>query len=140
QFALNADKTLQYSVTVQNLTGPPTASHIHQAAAGVNGPVIVTLDPSPVTGTSGTYSGTTSALTDAQVTALQTDGLYVNVHTAANPGGEIRGQIGAITATGTAKFALNADKTLRYSVTVQGLSGPPGAAHVHQGDPGVAGP
>src|SRR5262249_25959821 len=96
---------------------------------------------STVTGTSGTFSGTTAALTDAQVTALKTGGLYVNVHTAANTSGEIRGQIGTVTpATGSAHFLLNADKTLTYSVTVQDLSGPASASHVHQGNLGVPGP
>ena len=141
-FALNADHTLRYSVSVQNLSGRPIAAHIHQAPAGTPGPVIVPLDTSAVTGTSGTFSGTsTVALTDAQVTALQAGGLYVNVHTTANSAGEIRGQIAALTpATGSAQFRVNADKTLTYTVRVQDLSGPPRAAHVHQGDAGVPGP
>ena len=141
-FALNADHTLRYSVSVQNLSGRPIAAHIHQAPAGTPGPVIVPLDASAVTGTSGTFSGTsTVALTDAQVTALQAGGLYVNVHTTANSAGEIRGQIAALTpATGSAQFRVNADKTLTYTVRVQDLSGPPRAAHVHQGDAGVPGP
>src|SRR5206468_1549375 len=82
---------------VQNLSGRPIAAHIHQAPAGTPGPVIVPLDASAVTGTSGTFSGTsTVALTDAQVTVLQAGGLYVNVHTARNGSGEIRGQIAVV--------------------------------------------
>ena len=68
-----------------------TAAHIHQAAAGVSGPVIVPLaETSP--GVWSVPAGIT--LTEAQVDALNAGGLYFNAHTVINPGGEIRGQIG----------------------------------------------
>ncbi|MDQ6618085.1 MAG: CHRD domain-containing protein, partial [Pseudomonadota bacterium] len=58
-------------------------------AAGVIGPVIV-----PFTVSGNSYSCNAGAtLTDEQVTALGNGGLYANVHTAANPGGEIRAQV-----------------------------------------------
>jgi len=81
-------------------TFPPgtiKASHIHIAAAGVAGPVIV---PLTVTGSNVTCAAN-ATLTDDQVTALKSNGLYANVHTAAFPNGEIRGQIGAAPGVNT---------------------------------------
>ena len=70
-----------------------TAAHIHQADAGVNGAVIVPLTESPA-GSGNWIVPTNSVLTQAQATALAAGGLYFNAHTPANPGGDIRGQIG----------------------------------------------
>ena len=76
---------------VGNPEGP---IHIHIGEAGENGPIIRNLmvevdseDPG-----SGEFTGTFD-LSDEQVGALVTDGLYVNLHTEANPSGELRGQI-----------------------------------------------
>jgi subtilisin family serine protease len=65
----------------------PTAAHIHSGAVGVNGPIEVPLDHTvnPMVGS--------ATLTDAQQGMLANQLLYVNIHTAAFPGGEIRGQI-----------------------------------------------
>jgi len=82
-----AGANLAYELFVTDLTDV-TAAHIHQGATGVNGPVIIPIAAGPFT----TQSGT-SAITPDQVAALNSGGLYANVHTAANPGGEIRGQI-----------------------------------------------
>ena len=67
-----------------------TAAHVHMGAAGVNGPVIV-----PLTKTSeGVWSVPAgSMLTAEQLKAYRAGGLYVNVHTDANKGGEIRAQL-----------------------------------------------
>lgn len=81
--------TLSATLTYQGLTGPITASHLHIAPVGVNGPVIVTIGalPSPI--------AFTSVLAAPDAAALLSGGLYANVHTATFPGGEIRGQLAA---------------------------------------------
>lgn len=88
-FSLDAaTKVLTYNVTYAGLSGPATAAHIHAAAAaGGNGPPVVPFAnaASPITGT--------VTLTDAQIADLNAGKWYVNVHTAANRGGEIRGDI-----------------------------------------------
>ncbi len=86
-FTLNGDQTLTYNVTTSGLSG--TAAHIHSGAAGVSGSILF-----PLSGGPSTWSGTTAAFTPAQIALLKRGGLYVNVHTTANPNGEIRGQIG----------------------------------------------
>ena len=82
-------KTLTYTLTFQGLTGPAGAAHFHgPAAAGANGGVAVAIGKdlvSPVTGK--------ATLTDAQIKDLTAGMWYVNVHTDANKGGELRGQV-----------------------------------------------
>ena len=76
------------TVTTSGVTG--TAAHIHQGKAGQNGPVIIPLvkkDDNTWTVPPFTY------LTDAQYIAYIDGDLYVNVHSAANPGGQVRGQL-----------------------------------------------
>lgn len=86
-----ASKQVSWRVDYTGLSGPAAAAHIHCGApAGGNAGVAVPLGSgsnwnSPLTG-----SGT---LTDAQLQQLQSGQCYVNVHTAANKGGEIRGQL-----------------------------------------------
>ena len=83
-------RALIYTVEYTGLTGPATAAHIHgPAAGGANGPVMVPF----ATAASPIKGGVT--LTEAQRDALVAGQTYVNVHTAANPGGEIRGQLPA---------------------------------------------
>ncbi len=83
------DKTVSGSVKTSGVVG--TAAHIHMAPAGRNGPVIVTLTKSSDGNTWSVPAG--AKLTDAQYDAYKASGLYVNVHSAANKGGEIRGQL-----------------------------------------------
>ena len=87
-FAMLDGKTFTYTVNYKDLTGPAVAAHFHDAATpGGNGPPIV-----PATVTPMTIKGT-ATLTDAQIADLNAGKVYFNVHTAANPGGEIRGTL-----------------------------------------------
>ncbi|MDQ6629666.1 MAG: CHRD domain-containing protein [Pseudomonadota bacterium] len=81
--------SLSWTVTYAGASGPVTAGHFHgPAAPGSNAGVVVPFTgslASPITGT--------ATLTDAQVADLKAGKWYVNLHTAANPGGELRGQV-----------------------------------------------
>ncbi|MEJ8813276.1 CHRD domain-containing protein [Variovorax ureilyticus] len=79
---------LKYKITYDGLSGPATAAHFHgPASAGANAAVVV-----PFTNASSPIEGT-ATLTPAQAADLMAGRWYANVHTAANPGGEIRGQM-----------------------------------------------
>ena len=81
--------TLTWTVSYSGLTGPVTAGHIHgPAAAGANAGVVIPFTgnlSSPITGK--------ATLTAAQAADLTAGRYYVNLHTAKNPGGEIRAQL-----------------------------------------------
>jgi hypothetical protein len=79
---------LTWKLTFSGLSGKATAAHIHKGKKGVSGPVVVPLCgpcKSPLTGK--------TQISKAIITALETHDAYVNVHTAKNPGGEIRAQV-----------------------------------------------
>jgi hypothetical protein len=82
-------KQIHYHVTFAQLSGPATMAHFHgPALVGVNAKVQIAM-PNPVN----SLIDGTATLTDEQSRDLL-DGLwYFNVHTAKNPGGEIRGQV-----------------------------------------------
>ena len=81
------DGAVSGSITTTGVPG--MAAHIHTGAAGVNGPVII-----PLTKDGDTYKVPAGAKLSAdQMKAFKAGELYVNVHTAANKGGEIRGQL-----------------------------------------------
>ncbi|RDD61867.1 CHRD domain-containing protein [Ferruginivarius sediminum] len=115
----NADR-IDYELSYQDLTDVVQQAHIHLGTAGTIGGIITFLctnrenepmvsDPAPACPgpTSGTVSGTilpgdiigpigqnlNPGEFDKLVAALRNGGAYVNVHTAANPAGEIRGQV-----------------------------------------------
>lgn len=134
---------LTYRVFYENLTGAATLSHFHgNVLHGTNGAVKVglTVTPSPMTGT--------VAYSQADEGALLAGRWYVNLHTAANPGGEIRGQMVprvvpmdclqespvnlAFTSAGFAQVAIDtALNTLSYDVRVLSLTGAETSAHIH---------
>ena len=95
---------LNFTVSVANLSGNPTASHIHIAAPGASGPVRFNFcgtsdTPACTAVTNGVIAtGTASTLAggitiDSLMSAIRAGNAYVNVHTSANPGGEIRGYL-----------------------------------------------
>ncbi len=165
-FSLNPGMTeLKFDITVDSLTGPITAAHFHLGPAGEPGPVARTLTDDFVGNTASGYwrSDDPEPLTEALVNALLEDSLYINIHTAANGAGEIRGQVILDTdihlgtqltvnqevppvavgseASGTAAFSLDDSMTeLQFDLTVTNLTGPITAAHFHMGTPGQAGP
>ena len=136
-FMLNDDRTeLTYTVSYQGLSGAVTGAHFHRGVAGVNGSVIKGFVTTGALA-SGMFTGVwkasdaTQPLTTAFVESLLTGRVYVNIHTAANPGGEIRGQVNlgtalqftvdlssaqenpsnASTGTGTGVFVLSPDRS-----------------------------
>ena len=81
-------KKLTWKGSYSGLTGPATAAHFHgPAAVGKNAPVMVPISPNGPS-----FEGS-ATLDDAQAKALMDGEMYVNVHTATNKGGEIRGQL-----------------------------------------------
>jgi len=84
-----ASKKLSWKLSYSGLSGPATAAHFHgPAEAGKNAGVMV-----PIPGIASSPAEGSATLTEAQASDLLAGKLYVNIHTAANPGGEIRGQV-----------------------------------------------
>ena len=84
------DKTLAWRIEYSDLSGEPTAAHFHgPAGPGENKPPVIGIDvgPSPIEGS--------VEITEEQAEELTAGRLYFNIHTAANPQGEIRGQVTA---------------------------------------------
>ena len=86
--AVGMDRKVTGSVKTTGVDG--IAAHIHTGGPGEKGPPIITLTK----GENGVWAVPADAtLTDEQYAAFKAGKLYVNVHSAANKGGEIRGQI-----------------------------------------------
>ena len=138
------------------LTGiTATAAHIHTGILGANGPVLFDLRET-ASGSGIWINAVDVVLSDAQITTLKAGGLYFNAHSAAFPGGEIRGQIGlnariarisapqevpanASTATGTGTLVVDPlTRAASGGLTATGLTIT--AAHIHLGATGVNGP
>ena len=154
------DAGVLYYLTVDGLTGPIANAHFHEAEMGVNGDVVRgILDEFDGTSAFGLWTPTDGEpLTEELTETLLGGGLYLNVHTAAYPGGEIRGQVllssgwgfhAALDAeqstedvtsdgTGTGTFTLT-DAGLLFHVTIDGLTGPIANAHFHRAPAGEDG-
>jgi hypothetical protein len=146
-----------YQITATNL---PTAAaaHIHAAAAGVSGNVVIPLTTPDASGKSSGCAKTTRALVKSIL--ANPAGFYVNVHTAEFPAGAIRGQLEGSSQTafgwiaardlvgssepnakGTAVVRIRKDAGLVcYRLTAQNVTLPTIAAHIHRGGAGVNGP
>jgi CHRD domain-containing protein len=93
---------LNWQLSFGGLTGDAVAAHIHIAARGTPGPVVVPLCSPCTSGATGTANITATVLD-----AIQSDRAYVNVHTKTNPAGEIRGQV---SPAATLKTSLRASQ------------------------------
>ena len=81
-------KKLSWKGSTSGLTAPATAAHFHVGESGKNGAVAV-----PIAGADKAAFEGSATLTDAQAADMMAGRWYVNIHTAANKAGEIRGQL-----------------------------------------------
>jgi hypothetical protein len=171
----SGNRTLAYTVNAVGLRSA-TAVHVHLGGSAVaNGPVLLTLFTNPTDTTLTATQLVTGAIADnavlggvsfdSLVTLMKNGTAYVDVHSTANPGGLIRGQISRIgqqapgdmfaapsltgakerptpvttTATGAATFEVLPDGSVRFKVNVAGLTGAT-MAHIHSGVADSVGP
>ena len=151
--------SVSWELSFSGLTGNAVAAHIHQAATGSAGPVVLALCgpcQSPLTGT--------GSLTQAALDAIEGGNAYVNVHTPPNAPGEIRGQLSITAAISTTLDArqerprpkgntrratgtftatvtkLGATGRIAWRLRFSGTTGRVTAAHIHIAPRGRAGP
>lgn len=157
----NDFKTAHWRLMVSDIISP-TAAHIHIGEPGVSGPVVFPLFTGDGNFGPGNPISGTLTLSPTQIVDLGMGRYYVNVHTVANPNGEIRGQLlpfrkmpldfsapldgmqetppVTTTATGKANFHLNfGSLNLDYTVSVSNIISIT-ASHIHLGLPGQPGP
>lgn len=151
------------TITVANLGAQINNFHIHEAPAGMNGPVVVNLIGLGGTFVNGTMTGTFPIAADVAQRMLANPGnFYVNVHTTTNPGGAVRGQLayasgGAVTyaaelrpsnevppansnAFGSAFITFDPiNNTIAWDARAVGIANPT-ASHLHRGAAGANGP
>ncbi|RYD57925.1 MAG: CHRD domain-containing protein [Sphingobacteriales bacterium] len=159
-FSLNDTRdSMCIEMTVNGLSGPITGAHIHEGMMGTNGSVVLDLMPF-LNGNriKGAVAG--AAITPQLIDKMFRSMFYINVHTAANPNGEIRGQIlleedkgmmtkldgtqetPAVTVNGKGMgfFMLQKSQTvLSFHVVFDSLTGPLMGAHLHRGGVGQSG-
>ncbi|MFZ1675841.1 MAG: CHRD domain-containing protein, partial [Saprospiraceae bacterium] len=148
---------VEYFVVFDSLSGPATAAHFHSGAPGTNGGVVIPL----TSDISGNIITGSQPLTIDLLNKMLEGGLYMNIHTAAHPGGEVRGQIykfarepyvfdinggqevppNSSTAVGAGIASIDRDETnVHFSIVLSGLQGTFSASHFHYEEPGKAGP
>lgn len=93
-FSINGLNAFYY-ISFEGTVGNVTASHLHNAAAGVNGGVLFHLLPSPnfPANTRGGIITGAQVLTATQLTEIENSRTYINIHSTSYPGGELRGQL-----------------------------------------------
>ena len=150
---------LTWQLSFTDMTGPAIAAHIHIAARGTPGPVVVPLCAPCTSGVTGTAN-----ITPVVLEAIENDRAYVNVHTKTNPAGEIRDQVSPVAILKTSlraaqerpkpkgnvrpargAFTVSIAKqgssaVLTWRLTFSHLTGKAVAAHIHRGVRGKAGP
>lgn len=152
----NTRDTLYMNFSATQLSGPITGFHIHEGDDKTNGGVVLDLEQSLM----GNFGKAKIVVSQGMIAKLLKSGLYLAVHTAANPNGEIRGQIKLETdfgyytemdgmqqvpmnmGTGKGVAALNLSldgKRLEVKVVADGLTGPIQGAHLHKGAVGENG-
>ena len=133
--SVDANGAVTATVGVSNLSGPATMAHIHRAFAGATGPVLIGLE-SEDGGSTWTVPADARALTEDEIGAFNRGELYFNVHTDANPAGEIRGQIDAGNATQFLVRLENVSTPETLSIASNNTTQPvplsPGAYIVHR--------
>lgn len=150
--------SLSGSVTVEGLTGAVTGAHVHEGVAGVAGPVVVGLEQDNSNAMQWNIPAGTELSIEDRARLLNGE-LYFNVHTEANPAGEIRGQILAegfsvhrfdlsgdnevppveTEASGVGYATINhLDQSVVIRANLANLSGG-SAAHIHEGFAGANG-
>jgi len=146
-------KRIEGRMTLTGMTA--VAGHIHTGALGANGAVIFPMTQTAA-GSGVWVTAADAVMTDAQIASMKSGGLYFNAHSAAFPGGEIRGQIGqnvkfaslsaaeevptnASLATGTGLLVVDPlTRVASGSITLTGMTAT--AAHIHLGAAGANGP
>lgn len=127
--SLTVDRTsgaLSGSITVSGLSGPAIAAHIHTGFAGIVGGIIVPLDPDGAVAGKFDVPAATVLATD-DLASFLAGGMYVNAHTAANPGGEVRtqvvaGDIDVVRCVATGDFEVPAVSTAASGISYTTVS------------------
>jgi hypothetical protein len=152
--------SITVAMTIGRLTTPATLAHIHEGPAGVAGPIRLDLAPSTNLLNGRLNASYTIPKELGDQIAANPQNFYINLHTATNPGGEIRGQLTPIgsaltfigeirgsnevpanssAAVGAYFITLDFANNLTWEVTTSGIASPT-LSHIHSAVAGVNGP